>query len=220
MTISEKTLPNRLFQVMIGLSVLVHLVLLVYIAGIYRSESLTVIEMSVADMPDPSGRVIPRPRRRPEPPSIKEPALSRARVPQIALPVEAPDLPSSLMESMAVPTIPAESLAGLSDLTAADGRGLFSQKDYFEMVRMKIERAKTYPESARSRMIEGRVTVRFTITPDGQATGLSIVRHSGRRDLDQAALDAVMNAAPFSPLPRALFTGPLQLELTVCFELT
>ncbi|GAB6097339.1 hypothetical protein JCM14469_35930 [Desulfatiferula olefinivorans] len=215
-----KRQPNRLFQLMIGLSVLVHLGLLVYIAGIYRSESLTVIEMSVADMPGPSGRVIPRPRRRPEPPRITEPSLPSPRVPQTVLPMEAPDLSSSLMESLAVPANPVDGLAGLPDLSSADSRGLFSRKDYFEMVRMRIERAKHYPESARSRMVEGRVTVRFTITPDGQATDLSIVRHSGRRDLDQAAMDAVMNAAPFSRLPRSLFTGPQQLELTLCFELT
>ena len=41
------------------------------------------------------------------------------------------------------------------------------RQDYLEMVKVKIEGQKQYPEEARTRHIEGRVSVRFTITPEG-----------------------------------------------------
>lgn len=216
----NKNKADHLMLIMIGVSVLAHLLLIFGLADRFRPDSLSVIEMSVKDMPGPSGRIIPRPRMRPDPPRIHEPAVPGQPAPPFAMPAEETSLPPSLMETVRAPAVSADTLSGLSDLFAADSQGLFSKKDYFEMVRMKIEQAKHYPETAKGRMVEGRVTVRFTITSDGQVTALSIVRHSGHRDLDQAALDAVRTAPPFSRPPRALFEGPLHLELTLCFELT
>ncbi|MBU1170982.1 MAG: energy transducer TonB [Proteobacteria bacterium] len=210
---------NRLMQAMIAVSVLVHGVLLVYISGIYRSESLTVIELSMKDGIEPSGRAIPRPRIRPPAPAVTLPSIPKA-MPRCDMPTEDKTLAKALMETIQTPISTADQVEGLSGLFSGDGQGLFSKNDYYDMVRMKIESAKQYPEKARGRMIEGRVTVRFTITPDGQVSSLAILKYSGHRSLDQAALKAVENASPFARPPSNLFDGPLHMELTITFELT
>jgi protein TonB len=88
------------------------------------------------------------------------------------------------------------------------------------MVRLKIERHKKYPDSARIRQIEGSVTVCFVITPEGDIKSAEVVRTSGNRALDGAALMAVKDAVPFPKAPASLFKGDIPLELTIVFELT
>jgi protein TonB len=46
------------------------------------------------------------------------------------------------------------------------------------------------------------VGVTFTILPDGQVTGVRVTEPSGVSLLDMAAQRAILNAAPFGPLPR------------------
>lgn len=72
---------------------------------------------------------------------------------------------------------------------------------YLEMVRLKIERHKKYPDTAKIRQIEGNVTVRFTITPKGSVYRVEIVKSSEHSILDTAALKAVNNADPFPKPP-------------------
>jgi len=46
------------------------------------------------------------------------------------------------------------------------------------------------------------VGVSFTILPDGNVTGVRVTQPSGASLLDMAAQRAILNAAPFGPLPR------------------
>jgi protein TonB len=48
----------------------------------------------------------------------------------------------------------------------------------------------------------GRTTILFYIEKDGQISGLRVVAESGNRRLDSAALNSVLVAGPFPPLPR------------------
>ncbi|MDY6952377.1 MAG: energy transducer TonB, partial [Thermodesulfobacteriota bacterium] len=91
---------------------------------------------------------------------------------------------------------------------------------YFDMVRFQVERHKQYPDTARLRQIEGQVVIRFVITPKGEVQALRLARASGCCDLDDAALRAVQDAAPFPKPPRRLFGSEVSLELTMVFELT
>ena len=91
---------------------------------------------------------------------------------------------------------------------------------YMEMVRLRIERHKRYPDAAKVRQIEGSVTIYFVITPEGDITSAEIVKTSGNSALDKAALTAVKNAAPFPKAPASLFKGEIPMELTIMFELT
>ena len=113
-------------------------------------------------------------------------------------------------------------IAPTSGLNIADWSpdGLETSSSYLEMVRLKIEQHKSYPDMAKTRQIEGSVTVRFVITPEGGVRAVEIAKTSRHMVLDTAALRAVKDASPFPTPPRHLFKGEIPLELTIVFELT
>jgi protein TonB len=107
-----------------------------------------------------------------------------------------------------------------SESSAAGGSGDFGSKTtYLDMVRIKIEKQKKYPESAQQRNIEGQVTVEFSITLDGRITDPCVSKSSGHPLLDLAAIDAVKKASPFSSPPREFFTEAIHINLPIRFEL-
>ena len=154
--------PNWLFRVLVGASLVIHAFLFLHISGFYNSKAISYIELTVQDMAKPALRNIPRPRHRPKlPPPSDIRKIQVASKPLSALrPMKIDsaetDLPDSLMESIAVPVLPdnaglltkwnAGTLAAYGDYT--------SPNDYFEMVRLQIERRKKYPEIARIRQIQ------------------------------------------------------------------
>ncbi|MBW2108567.1 MAG: energy transducer TonB [Deltaproteobacteria bacterium] len=176
-------------------------------------------------------RDIPRPRYRSKEPQLRD--VKRLKVTQYFLPQFEPikvqrvekDLPGGVMKDISAPEVPAMpglNIAGWSSGTVSEesfGDDVISHS-YLEMVRLKIERHKRYPGSARARQIEGCVTIRFVITPEGHAQTVQVVKTSGYRMLDKAALRAVKDAAPFPKPPRHLFSGEIPLEITIVFELT
>jgi protein TonB len=127
------------------------------------------------------------------------------------------DLPDSLVEGIGMPDIAATSGLNIADWSPD---GLETSSSYLEMVRLKIEQHKSYPDMAKSRQIEGSVTVRFVITPEGAVRAVEIAKTSRHMVLDTAALRAVRDASPFPTPPRHLFKGEIPLELTIVFELT
>jgi protein TonB len=72
---------------------------------------------------------------------------------------------------------------------------------YLDDWRLKIERIGelNYPSTARG--VYGSLLVTVEIRVDGSLEKVEINRSSGHKALDQAALDIVRLAAPFSPLP-------------------
>jgi protein TonB len=56
------------------------------------------------------------------------------------------------------------------------------------------------------------VGVTFTILPDGSVTGVRVTQPSGASLLDMAAQRAILNAAPFGPLPRDYGQKPRTIE--------
>jgi len=79
------------------------------------------------------------------------------------------NLPDSLVESISMPDIPTSGLkiADWSPGTLVTYGDYMTAQSYLEMVRLKIERHKKYPDIARIKNIEGSVVVRFVITPEG-----------------------------------------------------
>jgi protein TonB len=101
----------------------------------------------------------------------------------------------------------------------AGAGGFGSKMNYLDMVRVKIENHKKYPDAAQQRNIEGQVTVEFTIQLDGRITEPSISKSSGYPSLDLAAIDAVKKASPFSSPPRDYFSDTIHINLPIRFEL-
>jgi protein TonB len=208
-------------------SSVIHFFILLHICGIYKSSALNFIELTLQNISKPVTRSIPRPRHRPklsdQPQEIKKLRVTQLipRLKPIELEPVEKDLPDSLVEGISMPDIPDVPSPDISDWSPDQSAYDYTTTDsYLEMVRLKIERHKKYPDSARIRQIEGSVTVRFVITPEGDIKSANIVKTSGNRALDGAALMAVKEAAPFPKAPAHLFKGEIPLELNIVFEMT
>ena len=218
--------PNWPLRTFLGVSLLVHLGLILHVSGLLDVRAYTQIRVGLLDQAPPA-RTLPRPRLRP--PQTSEPqAINPLEVRRNPLPVPQPreisPVAANASDVMAE-AAPAAAVAGIGGLglsapSAPSGRA--DQEAYYETVRWRIEREKRYPSQARRRQIEGRVGLSFTIGPRGELSDCRIGRGSGSPELDQAALEAVRRAAPF-PAPPSGMVRPgsqgLRLELTVAFEL-
>ena len=67
----------------------------------------------------------------------------------------------------------------------------------------KVERIGNlnYPDEARRRRLSGSLTLDVALNPDGTVRSIRILRSSGHRVLDEAAVRIVRLAAPFAPFP-------------------
>jgi len=222
---------NWLLRGLIAVSIAVHAVVFVHVAGIYDARDRDYIELTLQNEAEPATRSIPRPPQRNRQPPQTDVAQPSPLRPQLVKPPPAPPAPESfkapnpsLVEPIAVPERPAMSKPGAvawsMPKSVPGGAGAYgSSEDYFGMVRMKIEGNKKYPVVARKRQVEGRVKVRFVIESDGTVSDLVLSEGSRHAMLDEAALEAVRASAPFPPPPRRLFSGPVSLEVSILFEL-
>jgi protein TonB len=87
------------------------------------------------------------------------------------------------------------------------GKGLtfsipeLKHRGYLRMLKDKIEGIWEYPEEAARKGITGDLYITFTILKDGTLGEVRLIRTSGYEDLDEAAMNAVKEAAPYWPLP-------------------
>ena len=74
---------------------------------------------------------------------------------------------------------------------------------YLDSWRRKIERIGTmnYPDEAKRRHLSGNVLMDVAIRQDGTVQEINILRSSGHKLLDDAAVRIVRLASPFAPLP-------------------
>ncbi len=210
-------------QGMIGVSLVIHLLLFLHIAGIYQSNALTCIELTMRDATKSFRRVIPRPRARHHTPKVgdvKKLRIRKQQIPRIKIDPVKNSPANALMENISAPDIPDSPGPNISDWDPGGSEEFVTSNDYFDMVRLKIESCKKYPEAARSRHMEGRVKILFVIAANGHISFLKVEKHTGHGILSAAAVDAVKKAAPFPRPPPNLFKGPLRIEITILFELT
>ena len=131
-------------------------------------------------------------------------------------------LPTTRVDD-AAPVKPDQPLAGLSSvlLTGVEEVELSTvSPDYLAAIRKRIERFQRYPRFARENGVEGTTTVRFTLSNDGHLAELAISVSSGAKTLDDAALTAIRDAAPFAPFPKGQRGTKLRIQLPVVFQLT
>ncbi|PCH59568.1 MAG: hypothetical protein COC05_06610 [Gammaproteobacteria bacterium] len=79
----------------------------------------------------------------------------------------------------------------------------FRDAAYFESWRKKIEKIGNlnYPEEARRRNLSGRLRLDVGLFADGSIESITVVKSSGKKLLDDAAIRIVKLAAPFSSFP-------------------
>lgn len=93
---------------------------------------------------------------------------------------------------------------------------------YLDSWRRKIEMVGNlnYPEEARRGQLYGQLRLLVAIMPDGSVKEISVLRSSGHRVLDDAAVRIVRLAAPFQPFPQQMrkTTDVLEIIRTWKFE--
>ena len=196
--------PNRLLQGMILVSLGIHALVFMHITGIYRSKALQYIELTLQEDSKPFSRTIPRPPQLPK--AEVEPEKPKAFQ---TTPIQLPDFNQMKID-------PGDILISSSPM---EGGGLPSKQDYYEMVRLRIDRQKKYPKEAYSMHKEGTVTLSFVINLEGVIRDLKIVKPSLHKVLNEAALQAVRDSNPFSRPPPRLFKDDILIELDVNFDL-
>ena len=72
---------------------------------------------------------------------------------------------------------------------------------YNQRLKERIENIWIYPPDAAAKGIYGDLIIRFTIKKNGKLGAVELVRTSGHKNLDDAAIRALQDAAPFWPLP-------------------
>jgi protein TonB len=219
----KKRNPNRLLQALICVSLGIHALLFMHISGIYRSHAVSYIELTLQDVSKPYTRSIPRPRMRLKSPKItdvKKVKIQKQFIPKLNIEPVDTRFTNTLMEDISTPDIPDNVGLSIADWNPTGEIIFATPNDYYEMVRLKIESCKRYPDSARVRHMEGRTKVRFVITQDGQVSSVEIVKGARHGILNTAAMNAVKAAAPFPRPPVNLFKGPLHVEIAIVFELT
>lgn len=82
--------------------------------------------------------------------------------------------------------------------------GSGQSEDYIGKLRAEIERHKFYPRHAKRLNQEGAVTLEFTLAADGSVSQVTVLKSSGSRWLDEAALQAVNSARSVGPSPQGL----------------
>ncbi len=227
----SKTKPNWLLRGLILISMAIHLVIFMHITGLYNSKVLNYIELTLKDVSKPPTRSIPRPRHRPKPPDrvreVKRLKVTQRPIPQlkpISIDPAERDLPDTLVERISMPDIPNYQKLNITEWSPPEAMVAESDyvtpNSYMEMVRLRIEKHKRYPSLARVKNIEGRVTIRFMITPQGDVKNVEIARSSRSKILDGAALRAVNDASPFPKPPGNIYhQGELSLKVNIVFEL-
>ncbi|UPA23698.1 energy transducer TonB family protein [Shinella oryzae] len=86
--------------------------------------------------------------------------------------------------------------------------------NYPGKVRSKINRAKRRVSGGD----RGSVVVSFTVGASGQASGVRVARSSGSGALDNAAVEAVMRAAPFAKIPEAAGRSSWAFTVPIVFN--
>lgn len=224
---------NWLLHGFILVSFGIHVIIFLHMAGIYENRAVSYIELTLQQVSKPSAREIPRPRVRRK--QVKKTEITPIQAKQFHVPkikMEPIDtrVPAYTRDQIHLPRMPDTVSAAAVTAAEFDTRPdpvetadvpveFTTARDYFEMLNMRIHSVKKYPESARSRHIQGRVMIKFVLLADGTLKDVQVVKTSRHKNLDEAAVNAVKKAAPFPKPPSFLFKTPVTLQINILFEL-
>lgn len=85
---------------------------------------------------------------------------------------------------------------------------------YFTQLKQRVEQGWVYPSEAKKSRLSGDASLVFTIRRDGSLQSVKVLRSSGARILDESAIRAVKNAAPFTPFPKDWTLEKLHIRAT------
>lgn len=139
---------------------------------------------------------------------------SKPETPQVSTSIESRPAPAPTQVS---PQPLHEQVASLSPTPAP----VRSKPDYrwlSELIVKRVEELKRYPAEARLEQAEGRVVVKVVIREDGSVSETEILKSSGFRTLDEAALDLMRQSGPFT-FPHPLGKPSLTIKVPINYAL-
>ncbi|HED15403.1 MAG TPA: energy transducer TonB [Gammaproteobacteria bacterium] len=79
----------------------------------------------------------------------------------------------------------------------------------------KVERIGNlnYPEKARKKRLTGNLMIEVNLNPNGKLSSIRLLKSSGKKVLDDAAIRIVRLAAPFAAVPAAVLEGRNELRI-------
>ena len=160
-------------------------------------------------------KISPLPQKKPKPPA-------RADITESAPELNAAGL---IKRSLEMASLSAEIDQRLAAYSERPRRKWVSAKTreykyatYMHAWRVKIERIGNlnYPDEARKKKLSGHLLLDVALNADGTINEIILRRSSGHQSLDEAAINIVKLAAPFSPLPKGILedTDILHIERT------
>lgn len=118
------------------------------------------------------------------------------------------------------PFSPTAGLTTLLNTVGTEQRLLLDPLETFKAeLRRRIQQTQHYPLSARIEGVEGHTHVEFVLRRDGTLESVEVVQSSGSSALDDAAVAAVKDAAPYPPLPENQRGERLLFRLDLIFRL-
>jgi protein TonB len=91
---------------------------------------------------------------------------------------------------------------------------------YTKMLKQNIGAQWKYPIEAMESLIEGQLTLLFTLNKNGELISVRILYPSGYSVLDQEASRAVQMAAPYPPFPSRITVNKLNIIASFDYRLT
>jgi len=89
--------------------------------------------------------------------------------------------------------------------------------DYSYSIRMKVASAQVYPEFAREKNKQGKAILSIKLGRNGNILNVSVGNSSGHEVLDEAAVKAIKDAAPYPKIPDKLNRQYVLLKLPISF---
>ena len=191
-----------------------------------------------APMPEPAPQPDPVPD--PEPPGaeLQRPPEAPVLTAEPLLP-EAPSLPARPLAGPTAPAVSAAQILASRNLEVArlsaridEQTGVFANRprrtsvssstkeykyaNYLEGWRRKVEQIGNlnYPEEARRKHLYGNLILRVAVHADGSIEQTQVLRSSGFKVLDEAAIHIVELAAPYAPFPPDIAAETDILDIT------
>ena len=91
---------------------------------------------------------------------------------------------------------------------------------YARLIKERIMKEWRYPEEAKNYLVEGSLSVLFSLIREGQLTQIKITRPSGYDILDQEAIRAIRLSSPFPAFPGHITVSRLNIKANFDYRLT
>ena len=113
-----------------------------------------------------------------------------------------------------MPTVTQETVIAMRESTGEEQKGgdATAHREYLGKLRTHLERSKVNPRTT----LIGVTIVRLTVKSDGELVAHRIVKSSGSKVLDNAAVASIKRASPFPPIPSEV--GRETVEVSVPYK--